>query len=252
MAQSRVALVTGGGKGLGEAIAVALRAEGHKLVLLGRDESALARVAKETGGMPLVCDVTDSAALDKALDRAENEMGNVDILVHNAGIALSAPLARTTDEDIDRIFQVNVRSAFHLARRLVPRMAERRWGRVVNVASVAGITGLAFGSAYSASKHALIGLTRSIALEFATRGVTANAVCPAFCETAMATQAIEAMVEKAKRTPEEARAALQNLNPQQRMIPPSEVAHVVAMLTSESASSVNGQAIPIDGGMVMK
>ena len=252
MAPTRVALVTGGGKGLGEAIAVALRAEGHKLVLLGRDESALARVAKETGALPLVCDVTDAAAVDRAIDRAESEMGPVDILVHNAGVALSAPLARTTDEEIDRLFDVNVRAAFRLARRLVPRMAERRWGRLVNVASVAGVTGLAFGSAYSASKHALLGLTRSIALEFATRGVTANAVCPAFCDTAMATQAMDAMVEKARRTPEQARESLEAMNPQKRLVPPADVAHVVAMLTSESASSVNGQAIPIDGGMVMK
>ena len=252
MAQTRVALVTGGGKGLGEAIAIALRAEGHKLVLVGRDETALGRVAKETGGLPLVCDVTDAAALDKAIDRAENEAGPIDILVHNAGVALSAPLARTSDEELDRILDVNLRSAFRLARRLVPRMAERRWGRVVNVSSVAGITGLSYGSAYSASKHALVGLTRSIALEFATRGVTANAVCPAFCDTDMATQAIDAMVGKAKRTPEEARASLEGLNPQKRMIPPAHVAHIVAMLTSEAASSVNGQAIPIDGGMVMK
>ena len=200
MAQTRVALVTGGGKGLGEAIAIALRAEGHKLVLLGRDETALNRVPKETGALPLVCDVTDSAALDKVMGRAENEAGPIDILVHNAGIALSAPLARTSDEDLDRIFAVNLRAA----------------------------------------------------LEFATRGVTANAVCPAFCDTDMATHAIDAMVDKAKRTPDEARASLEGTNPQKRIIPPAHVGHIVAMLTSEAASSVNGQAIPIDGGMVMK
>jgi NAD(P)-dependent dehydrogenase (short-subunit alcohol dehydrogenase family) len=247
----RVALITGASRGLGASIAHSLAAQGHKLALLGRDEAHLTKVAAETKGIAIVCDITDAAALDAAVARTESELGPVQILVQNAGIALSSPFGATSDEEWDRLFDVNVKSAFRLARALVPKMAKMGWGRLVNVASIAGVSGSAYTVGYCASKHALVGMTRAIAAEFATRGVTSNAVCPGFCDTEMTDRTIATIVQKTGRSAEEAKKTLENMSPQRRLVPPENVAHIVAMLCAEAASSVNGQAIPVDGGQVM-
>ncbi len=248
----RVALVTGGGKGLGEAIARRLAAEGAKVAVLGRDTVALHAVARSIEGLALEADVTDHRAVEAAVAKVNSAWGGIAILVQNAGIAESAKLEDTTDEIWDHLFAVNVTSAFRIARTVAPGMVKAGFGRIVHVASNAGLTGYAFTSAYCASKHALVGLTRALAVELARTGVTVNAVCPGFVDTEMSARAVRAISEKTGRSPELARKALEDLSPQRRLVLVDEVAHIVAMLCDDRARSVNGQAIAIDGGQVTK
>jgi len=248
----RVALVTGGGKGIGAAIAARLKADGAKVAITGRDVEALLRVAAATGALPVVADVTDAAATDRAVAEIEAALGPIEILVLNAGIAPGARLADTDDATWERVFAVNVTAPFRLTRALLPRMAKRGWGRVVYVASNAGLTGYAFTSAYSASKHAVIGLMRSLAVEFAKSQVTVNAVCPGFVDTEMASRAVQNIVDKTKRAHDDARKALEDLSPQKRLMTSEEVAHLVAMLATDGARGINGQAIALDGGQTMR
>jgi NAD(P)-dependent dehydrogenase (short-subunit alcohol dehydrogenase family) len=196
-------------------------------------------------------DLTDAGAVDRALARVREALGPVTILVQNAGIAVGAPLEATDDATWNRILAVNVTAPFRVARSLVPEMVKGGWGRVVHVASNAGLTGYAYTSAYCASKHALVGLTRALAVELAKTGVTVNAVCPGFCNTEMTDASVARIVAKTGRTAEAARRALEELSPQKRLIEPEEVAHLVATLCHEDARGVNGQAIALDGGQVV-
>ncbi len=248
----RVALVTGGGKGLGAAIALRLAKDGAKVAVLGRDAAALERVAGEAGAMAVEADVTRPDQMARAVEIIESQLGPIAILVPNAGVAVAAPLHRTDDAAWDHIMAVNVTAPFRLLRALLPKMVAAGWGRVVNIASNAGLSGYAYTCAYSASKHALVGLTRSLAVEFATTGVTINAVCPGFCDTDMAANAAQRIVDKTKRPYEDARRALEELSPQKRLMTSEEVAHVVAMLCDDGARGLNGQAIAIDGGQTMR
>jgi NAD(P)-dependent dehydrogenase (short-subunit alcohol dehydrogenase family) len=249
---SRVALVTGGGKGIGAAIARRLAAQGAHVAVLGRDMAALAAVAEETGGLAIEHDVTDAAGLDRAIARVESELGPVAVAVANAGITASATIAATDDATWDRIMAVNATASFRLARALVPKMVLQGWGRMIFVASNAGLSGYAYTSAYCASKHAVVGLMRALAIEVARTGVTVNAVCPGFVDTDMAARAAANIASKTKRSADDARRALEELSPQRRLMTPEEVAHVVAMLASDDARGVHGQAIAIDGAQTMR
>ncbi len=249
---SRVALVTGGGKGIGAAIALRLAETGVRVAVLGRDALSLARVAKETRGFAVEADVTDPEAMARAIERVESALGPIGIAVANAGVSASASLPSTDDETWDCILAVNATAPFRLARALIPKMAAAGWGRFVFVASNAGLAGYAYTSAYCASKHAVVGLMRACAVEYARSNVTVNAVCPGFVDTEMASRAASVIAEKTKRSEADARQALEELSPQRRLMTTAEVAHVVAMLVSDDARGVHGQAIAIDGAQTMR
>jgi NAD(P)-dependent dehydrogenase (short-subunit alcohol dehydrogenase family) len=244
----RLAVVTGGGKGLGAAVALRLAKDGFRLALLGRDRIALERVAKDTGAFSAEADLTEAESIGRAVARIHESCGAPAVFVHNAGIATSAPLSSTTDDAWDQAMALNVTASFKLSRAFVPAMRENRWGRIVNIASTAGLGGYAYTSAYCASKHALVGLTRALAIELAKTGITVNAVCPGFLDTEMTQRTIATISAKTGRTPEAARSALEAQSPQGRLFRVDEVAHVVSMLCGVDAGGINGQAIAISGG----
>jgi len=248
----RTALVTGGGRGIGAAVARRLAAAGARVVVWGRTAAEVDEVAAAIGGVGMPCDLADRGATDAALARLAAEVGAVDVLVNNAGIALSAPLARTRDDDWDRLMEVNVTAAFRLCRALVPGMVERGWGRVVNLASNAGVSGYRYSASYCASKHAMVGITRALAIDLATTGVTINAVCPGWVETRMVEEAVSRIAGVTGRSEEQARTALADMSPQRRMLTPDEVAGMVEYLCRDEARAVHGQALLIDGGQVLK
>ena len=249
----RTAVVTGGGRGIGAATGRALAGAGATVVLAARSTGEIEGVAKEirdAGGEALAvrCDVTDPASIAGLRATAEERCSRVDILVSNAGVATSAPLGKTSLEEWQRLFAVNATGAFLCAREFSPGMIARRWGRIVHVASIAGLTAMPYISAYASTKHALVGLTRALAAEMAEHGVTVNAVCPGFVDTAMTDESIERVTAKTGMSAEKARARLVALNPQGRLVDPDEVAFLVAMLCDERARGVNGQALAVDGG----
>ncbi len=248
----KTALVTGGGRGIGRAIAERLHADGARVVVTGRNRERLDEVAAAVGGEAVPMDMADRASIAAGLEAIAERVGRVDILVNNAGIAPGAPLHRVTDEIWDQVMAINATGPFLLCRALIPAMAKAGWGRVVNVASIAGLTGQAYTLPYCASKHAVIGMTRALAAELGPTGVTINAVCPGWVATDMATDAIDRIAATTKRSADEARATLESVSPQRRLVEASEVAHLVASLCAEEARGVHGQAIPIDGGTVLK
>ncbi len=244
----KLALVTGGGRGIGAAIARALAQIGARVVVCGRNKPDLDAIARETGGVALQVDLADRAATDRML----GSVGHVDVLVNNAGIAESAALEKTTDEIWDRILELDATAPFRLTRALVPGMVKAGWGRIINVASNAGVTGYGYSSAYCAAKHAMVGFTRALAIDLARTNVTINAVCPGWVETQMAEEAVTRIATKTGRTIDEARTSLASMSPQRRMITPDEVAHAAVMLCSHGARGIHGQTIVIDGGAVLK
>jgi NAD(P)-dependent dehydrogenase (short-subunit alcohol dehydrogenase family) len=196
-------------------------------------------------------DVTDRASIAAGLDELRAREAHIDVLINNAGAAESAPFDRTSDEVWDRMLAVNVTHAFTLCRALIPPMIQQGYGRVINIASNAGLTGYAYTSAYCASKHAMVGMTRAIALEIARSPVTINCVCPGWVKTRMADEAAARIARKTGRDEAEAARTLEAMSPQKRLIKASEVAHVVAMLCSHEARGIHGQAIAVDGGQVL-
>ena len=244
------ALVTGGGTGIGAAVARALAAEGAKLTLVGRRRETLAEVAADTGAVVAPADVTDRAEVDRAFALARDAQGPLTILVNNAGAAESAPFAKVTEEAWRRAMAVNLDALLHCTQAALPDLLEAEAGRIVTVASTAGLKGYAYSAPYCAAKHGAIGLTRALAAELAKTNVTANAVCPGFTDTGLLAEAIEKIRAKTGRRDEEARAELARFNPQGRIVAPEEVANAVVWLCLPESRSITGQAIAVAGGEV--
>lgn len=246
----RHALVTGAGRGIGAAVARALAHHGAAVTWLGRDRAALEAVAAPFAGQGRVAiaDVTDRAALGRSIAAAAEAFGPIGILVNNAGTAESAPFARTEPALLDRMLAVNLVGAFHATQAVLPTMLERRWGRIVNVASTAGLKGYAYVTAYCAAKHALVGLTRALAVETAAQGITVNAVCPGYTETDLLAGAVAGIAARTGRSEAEARAVLARTSPLGRFVRPEEVANAVAWLVLPGSEAVTGQAIVVAGG----
>lgn len=250
----RHALVTGGGRGIGLAIAAALLAEGARVTLVGRTAATLERSAHDLGtrrcaAMP--ADVTSRPAVEQACARAVERFGPINILVNNAGQAASAPFLLTDEALWERMMKVNLNGTLYCTQAVLPGMLDEQWGRIVNVASTAALAGYRYVSAYCAAKHAVLGMTRALALEVAARGVTVNAVCPGYTETDIVQDAVANIAAKTGRSAEQAYADLASGNPQGRLVRPEEVADAVAWLCRPHSSSITGQAIAVAGGEVM-
>ena len=251
--QGKHALVTGGGSGIGAAIALALVEQGAHVTVLGRRLDALQNLTKQhPDTMHAVCaDVSDATQVVNAVTNAQERFGPIHILVNNAGQATSAPFLKTDAALWNQMLAVNLTGTFVCTQAVLPQMLQAGWGRIVNVASTAGLNGYAYVAAYSAAKHGVIGLTKSLALEVAKKGITVNAVCPGYTETDILRESIANVVAKTGRSEVDARAEFAKGNPQGRIVQPSEVADAVLWLCGEGASSITGQSIAVCGGEVM-
>lgn len=245
------AVVTGGGSGIGAAIARALAGEGARLTLIGRRPDALEAVAATIPcAIAMPADVTDRASIDTAFDAARAAHGPIGILVNNAGIASSAPFARVTADAWRATMATNLDALFHCCQAALPDLLAAPAGRIVTIASTAGLKGYGYTAPYVASKHGAIGLMRALAAEFAATPLTANALCPGFTDTDIVTETIETITRRTGRSEAEALAELTRHNPQKRLIAPGEVAAAAVWLCLPASASITGQAIPIAGGEV--
>jgi NAD(P)-dependent dehydrogenase (short-subunit alcohol dehydrogenase family) len=253
----RHAIVTGGGHGIGGAVAEALAGLGASLSLMGRDVARLeghAAVLTAGHGVSVeffACDVADEESVARAFAESRERLGDAHVLVNNAGQAESAAFGETSRELWERMLAVNLTGTYLCTRQVLPAMLAANSGRIVNVASTAGLRGYPKTAAYCAAKHGVIGLTRALALETAKKGITVNAVCPGYTDTEMADRAVDGLVSALGKTPDEARAMLTRINPLGRLVAPDEVAATVAWLCSPEAAAITGQSIAVAGGEVM-
>jgi NAD(P)-dependent dehydrogenase (short-subunit alcohol dehydrogenase family) len=256
----RTAFITGGGRGIGRAVAHAFAQEGARVFVVARTAVEVEEAAEEIrarrgdgAASHAACDVSDPRSVEQAFDAAREffRTDGPDILVNNAGIAESSKFAETSDEFWQRHLGVNLSGTFYCMRAALPPMVGRGWGRVINVASIAGKTGAPYIAAYSASKHGVLGLTRSAALEVASKGVTVNAVCPGYVDTRMTTRAVENIEAKTGRSAADSLEAIKRMSPQNRLVTPEEVAALALLLASDEGRGITGQAINIDGGTVL-
>lgn len=240
----RSAFVTGGGTGSGAAIARALAGCGAQVTICGRRAAPLEAVAAASDNIRYeVCDITDEAAIGAAMACADP-----DIVVANAGVSASAPFTKTDNSNFEYCIKTNLTGTFLTFREGARAMQDKPWGRLIAIASTAGLKGYAYVAPYAAAKHGVVGLVKSVALEFARKGITVNAICPGFLDTEMTAQSIANIVEKTGRTAEEARAALEATNPMHKLVPPEDVARAVLWLCSPGSDMVTGQAISVSGG----
>lgn len=248
--QGQHVLVTGAARGIGAAIVQAFAARGARLSILGRSAGSLAPLVAEDPEhrIAVVADVSDAEQVAAAFEQARQRFGPITVLVNNAGQASSAPFLKTGADAWKQMLDVNLMGTVLCTQAALPDMVKAKQGRIVNVASTAGLTGYAYVTAYAAAKHAVIGLTRSLALEVAKQGVTVNAVCPGYTETDILRGSIANVMAKTGRSEEEARAQFSAGNPQGRFVQPEEVADAVVWLSSRGAASVNGQSIAVCGG----
>ena len=244
------AIVTGGGTGIGAATARALAAEGARVTLIGRRREPL-EIAATGSGFFAIADVTDRAQVERAFAEAREMQGPISILVNNAGAAASAAFRKIDEDHWRRMMGVNLDAVFHCCQAALPDLMDADNGRIVTIASTAGLIGYRYTAAYIAAKHGAVGLMRALAAELASTGVTANAVCPGFTDTDLVAQAVARISDATGRTTEEARAELAGLNPQGRLIAPEEVASTVVWLCLPESRSITGQAIAVAGGEVM-
>jgi len=253
---TKTAWVTGAGKGIGEAIAKAVAAAGYNVIVSSRTQKDIDRVAAEInaqGGhaLALPCDVTQPNLIREPVTAVQQSFGPIHILINNAGVAESQKFIGHDDALWHKLMDVNLNSVYYVTKEVVPMMAEAKWGRIVNIASIASKVGGKYIAAYTASKHGVLGLTRALALELVSYNITVNAVCPGYVDTPMTDSAVSNITTKTRLNESEARATLEKISPQNRLIKPAEVAHVVIMLLSDEARGITGQAINVDGGTVM-
>ena len=246
--QGRHALITGGGTGIGAATATHLNAAGAKVTVAGRRKEPLEAIRKIVNGTAVQCDVTDRDQIARAFDEARAANGPIEMLVVNAGIAESAPFHKMTRESWDRIMSVNLTGAFECAQAALPDLLKSENGRLVFVASVASLRGVPYAAHYAASKHGLLGLTRSLAAEYAKTNLTVNAVCPGYVDTPMTDQSITRVSQITGRSEDDSRSAITNMNASGRLVDPDGIATMILTLCLPQSRDINGAAVTIDGG----
>jgi 3-hydroxybutyrate dehydrogenase len=256
--KNKISLITGGGRGIGRAIALAFAREGAHVAVAARTLEQVKRVAEEiennhgSKALALVCDVSDPTSVEKMFSELSQGFDHdVDILVNNAGIAESATLVNTTNELWQRHLAINLSGTFYCTRAALPGMLKSGWGRIINIASIAGKTGSPYIAAYSASKHGVMGLTRSVAVEVAASGVTVNAICPGYVDTEMVSRGIERITARTGRSADEALDSLKKMSPQNRLVTAEEVAAMALLLASDEGRGITGQGINVDGGSLV-